>query len=197
MQKLRNQTEPQGQSYLAIDNDGAVDVGAEDGLAQGVEVTLQGGGGVADRDAVVGEAGELLLQLLDDVMKGDQFLDLDLGFLLGDVSDLDLTTVLLGALLENLDELGLLGFDTGACDIIDCTLSSDSQIHTGTTTTETSLRSGEKNCKKTQKENCWGCFSRRAKRDFSEFFRISVLTKVLLFDTFTRGRQRQTIFCFT
>jgi len=103
-----------GKTDLAIDNDGAVDVGAEDGLAQGVEVTLQGGGGVADRDAVVGEAGELLLQLLDDVMKGDHFLDLDLGFLLGDVSDLDLTTVLLGALLENLDELGLLGFDTGA-----------------------------------------------------------------------------------
>ena len=169
MQKLRNQFEPQGQSYLAIDNDGAVDVGAEDGLAQGVEVTLQGGGGVADRDAVVGEAGELLLQLLDDVMKGDQFLDLDLGFLLGDVSDLDLTTVLLGALLENLDELGLLGFDTGACDIIDCTLSSDSQIHTGTTTTETSLRSGEKNCKKNSKRKLLGVFFSTSE---ARFFRI-------------------------
>ena len=39
--------------YLAVDDDGAVDVGAEHGFADGIEVALQGGGGVADGDAGV------------------------------------------------------------------------------------------------------------------------------------------------
>ena len=38
---------------LAVDDDRAVDVGAEHGLADGIEVALQGGGGVADGDAGV------------------------------------------------------------------------------------------------------------------------------------------------
>ena len=49
---------------LAVDDDGCVDVGAEERLDDGVEVGLEGGGRVADGDAVVGQPGELLLHAL-------------------------------------------------------------------------------------------------------------------------------------
>jgi hypothetical protein len=39
--------------YLAVDDDGAVDIGAEHSLADGIEVALQGGGRVADGDTGV------------------------------------------------------------------------------------------------------------------------------------------------
>ena len=48
-------------TYLAIDNDGGVDVGADEGAGDGVEVGLEGRGRVAHGDAVVGQLGEGLL----------------------------------------------------------------------------------------------------------------------------------------
>ena len=49
---------------LTVDDDGGIDVGAEERLDDGVEVGLEGGGRVADGDAVVGQPGELLLHAL-------------------------------------------------------------------------------------------------------------------------------------
>ena len=66
-------------TYLAIDNDGGVDVGADEGAGDGVEVGLEGRGRVAHGDAVVGQLGEGLLQALDHGVQGQDLLDLDLG----------------------------------------------------------------------------------------------------------------------
>ena len=54
-------------TYLAVDDDGGVDIGAQEGLADGVEVRLQGGRGVAHGDAVVGEPGVLGLKVLHNL----------------------------------------------------------------------------------------------------------------------------------
>ena len=99
---------------MAVDNDRAVDIGTDHGTAQGVEVSFQGSGRVADGDAVVREAGESLLDLLNDVMEGDELLDFDFAFFLGDIDDFDFATAILGPLLQDLDEFGLFSFDTGA-----------------------------------------------------------------------------------
>merc|ERR1712200_8883 len=98
-------------SYLAVDDDRAVDGGALQGLAQGVEVGLQGGGRVADGDPHVDEAGVLLLEALDDKGEGGELLDLNLGLLLVDVDNLDLAVVALGLALDNAEELLLVLLD--------------------------------------------------------------------------------------
>ena len=49
---------------MLIDDDGRVDVCAEECLSDGVEVCLEGCGRVADGDAVVGQPGVLLLHTL-------------------------------------------------------------------------------------------------------------------------------------
>ena len=100
--------------YLAIDDDGAVDVGAHQCAAKGVEVALQGGGRIADGDAIVSQTREGRFQFLDHVMKSDEFLHFNLALLLVDVNDFELAAVLLDSLLEHLDELGFVGLDAGA-----------------------------------------------------------------------------------
>lgn len=45
--------DPNADKYLTVDNDGAVDVGAQKSVAEGIEVSLQGGGGIANGDAIV------------------------------------------------------------------------------------------------------------------------------------------------
>ena len=45
--------DPKADKYLTVDNDGAVDVGAQKSVAEGIEVSLQGGGGIANGDAIV------------------------------------------------------------------------------------------------------------------------------------------------
>lgn len=100
--------------YLAIDNNGAVDVGAQQCAAKGVEVALQGGSRVADGDAVVSQAGECLFHLLDHVMEADDFLGFNLALLLEDIADFEFATVTRGPLLEHLDELTFVSLDAGA-----------------------------------------------------------------------------------
>jgi hypothetical protein len=90
---------------LAVDDNGGVDVGAEESVADGVKVLLQGSGRVAHRDPVVGESGECLLDLLDDVVEGLDGLDLDLLLGLGDLDDLDFALAGLDAAFEDLLEL--------------------------------------------------------------------------------------------
>ena len=100
-------------SYLAVDNDWSVDVCSQEGVAECVEVWLEGGGAVADGDAVVGEAGEGGLEVLDDLGEGGQLLDLNLRLLLVDVDHLDLAAIL-GTGLQNPQELLLVSLDGGA-----------------------------------------------------------------------------------
>merc|ERR1719309_9129 len=94
-----------GQTDLAVDDDGAVDGGALEGLADGVEVGLDGGGGVAHGDPHVDKSGELLLESLDNLGEGDELLDFDLILLLVDVEVLKLVVVALGASLDDAEEL--------------------------------------------------------------------------------------------
>merc|ERR1719480_56712 len=67
-----------GETNLVIDNDGGVDGGADQGLADDVKVSLQGGGGVADRNSPVDQSRELLLQALNDLAQALELLDLNL-----------------------------------------------------------------------------------------------------------------------
>ena len=99
--------------YLTVDNDWCVDVGSQQSVAECVEVWLEGGGAVADGDAVVGEAWEGGLEVLDDLGEGGQLLDLNLRLLLVDVDHLDLAAIL-GTGLQNPQELLLVSLDGGA-----------------------------------------------------------------------------------
>merc|ERR1719402_1346802 len=78
-----------GQADLAVDDDGCGDGGALQRLGQGVEVSLEGSSRVADGDAVVCEAGVGLLDVLDDIVKRFDFLDIQHLLLLEDVEDLE------------------------------------------------------------------------------------------------------------
>merc|ERR1719273_1441008 len=73
-----------GEANLVVDDDGGVDGGADQGVADDVKVGLIGGGGVAHGDPHVHKAGEVSLQALDDLREGLQVLDLDLLLLLAD-----------------------------------------------------------------------------------------------------------------
>merc|ERR1711917_65572 len=106
-----------GETDLAVDNDGAVDGGALQSLAKSVEVSLSGGSRVADGDPLVDQAGELLLEPLNDQGEGGQFLDLHLVFRLVDVDVLELAIVALGATLHNSHELLLVLLDGVTSDI--------------------------------------------------------------------------------
>ena len=114
-----------GQTDLAVDNDGAVDGGTLQGLAQVVEVILGGGGRVAHGDSHVNQAGELLLQGLNDGGQSLQLLDLQLGLLLVDINDLELVTVALGAALQNSDEFLLVLLDGVAGDVTELGILTD------------------------------------------------------------------------
>merc|ERR1711931_298500 len=106
-----------GKTDLAVDNDGAVDSGALQSLAKSVEVSLSGGSRVADGDPLVDQAGELLLEPLNDQGEGGQLLDLDLVFRLVDINVLELAIVALGAALHNSHELLLVLLDGVASDV--------------------------------------------------------------------------------
>ena len=99
--------------YLTVDNDWCVDVGSQQSVAECVEVWLEGSGGVAHGDAVVGEAGESGLQALNDLAQGDELLDLNFALLLVDVDNLDLAAFL-GTGLEHSQEFFLVLLDRGA-----------------------------------------------------------------------------------
>jgi len=94
---------------LAIDNDGAVDIGANQSVTKGVKVSFQRSGRVADRNTVVGQFRILLLQALNDVMKADNLLNFNFAFFLGDIDDFDFATVVFCASLQDLDEFQLVG----------------------------------------------------------------------------------------
>ena len=93
--------------YLAIDNDGAVDISANQSVTKGVKVSFQRSGRVADRNTVVGQLGVLLLQALNHVMKADNLLDFNFAFFLGDIDNFDFATVVFCASLQDLDEFQL------------------------------------------------------------------------------------------
>lgn len=101
-------------SNLAIDNDRAVDVGADHSLAKSVKVLLQRCSRVAAWDAIMSQFGELFLESLNDVMKSLQLFDFHFRFFLVDVNDLDFTTIVSGSLFENFNEFGFFGLNTSA-----------------------------------------------------------------------------------
>merc|ERR1719220_1868495 len=100
-----------GEANLVVDDDGGVDGGADQGVADDVEVCLVGSRRVADRDSHVNEAREVSLQAFDHFGEGLQVLDLNFLLLLGDGEVLQLATVLLGASLNHLLELQLISLD--------------------------------------------------------------------------------------
>ena len=114
MTKKHKRPEKVKNGYLAVDNDGAVDVGADEGAAEGIEIGFEGSGGVADGDAVVGKAGVFGLQSLNNVMKTDNFFDLNFGFFLWNIDNFDFATVVRGAGLQDFDEFDLVGLAAGA-----------------------------------------------------------------------------------
>merc|ERR1719468_665920 len=93
-----------GQTNLAVNNDGAVNCRALQGLAKVVEVALSGGGRVAHGDSHVNKAGELFLQALNDGGQSLQLLDLQLRLLLVDINNLQLVAVALSTALQNSEE---------------------------------------------------------------------------------------------
>ena len=99
------------ESYLAIDDDWAVDWSSQEGVAEAVEVDLQRGGRVADGDTLVSQAWEGFLGQLHNLGESHEFLDLDFGLLLVDVDDLDLAIGDLHAGPQDADELLLLFLD--------------------------------------------------------------------------------------
>ena len=93
--------------YLVIEDDGSVDGCSHQGVAQGVEVLLEGRGRVTHGYPHVDKAGELLLETLDGLGETLELLDLDLGLLLVNVNNLELVAVRLEPLLDSLQELQL------------------------------------------------------------------------------------------
>merc|ERR1719516_153693 len=82
-----------GETDLVVDNDWSVDGGSNQGLADDVVVSLQGRGGVADRNSPVNKSWELLLKSLNNLAQALELLDLNLRLLLVDVNNLELSTV--------------------------------------------------------------------------------------------------------
>merc|ERR1719336_2289849 len=68
-----------GETDLVVDDDGRVDAGADQVLADRVKVGDAGGSGVADGNPEVDKAREGLLQSLDHIVQGLQVLDLALS----------------------------------------------------------------------------------------------------------------------
>merc|ERR1719339_523886 len=99
------------ESDLVGHNDWGVDGGADQGVADDVEVCLQRGGRVADRNTPVNEAGEVSLGSLHGFREGLQLLNFDFLLLLGDGDILQLAAVFLHTALNHLEELGLISFD--------------------------------------------------------------------------------------
>ena len=95
--------------YLAIDNNRAIDIGANQSATKGIKISLKWGSGVANGDAIVGETRVLFLQSLNDVMKADNLFDLHFAFFFGDIDDFDFATVVFCASLQDLDEFHLVG----------------------------------------------------------------------------------------
>lgn len=54
-------------THLAVNNNGSIDIGSQKSIADGVEVLLFGGGGVAHWDAVVGQLRVLGLHLFHNL----------------------------------------------------------------------------------------------------------------------------------
>merc|ERR1711884_275317 len=93
-----------GESDLVVDDDGSVDVGSDQSLADGVEVHLVGGSRVTDGNSDQLQPGEVLLGLLHDSVESLQLLHLNLLLLLADVDDLELAVVL-GSSLQDSEKL--------------------------------------------------------------------------------------------
>merc|ERR1719283_257286 len=88
------------ETNLVIDNDRGVDASSNKGLADDVEVSLQGRGRVADRNPHVKQLGVVGFEPLHGLRKADKLLDLQ--FLLVDVDILELATVFLDSSVDNL-----------------------------------------------------------------------------------------------
>ena len=111
--------------YLVIEDDGGVDGASHQGVAQGVKVLLEGGGRVADGDPHVDEAGELLLETLDDIVKSDNGLDLNLVLLLVDINMLEFSCIILHLSLADPDELRLVLLDGVPGDVAELSVLAD------------------------------------------------------------------------
>ena len=111
--------------YLVIEDDGGVDGGSHQGVAQGVKVLLEGRGGVTDGYPHMDEARELLLEALDDIVKSDNGLDLHLILLLVDINILELVRIILHLSLANSDELSLVLLQLVPGDIAELRVLSD------------------------------------------------------------------------
>ena len=92
---------------LVIEDDGSVDGSSHQGVTQGVKVLLEGRGGVTHWNPHVDEAGELLLETLDDIVKSDNGLDLNLILLFIDIHILELVGIIFHLSLAHPDELSL------------------------------------------------------------------------------------------
>merc|ERR1712165_572596 len=121
-----------GETDLVGDDDGGVDGGTEEGLADDVEICLFRSSRVADRDPPVDETGVLLLQTFDSLAETLQLLHLNLGLLLVDVHHLQLPAV--GALpsLHHLEELHLVRLDDVPGDVAQLGVLSDLVGRSGT-----------------------------------------------------------------
>jgi len=106
-----------GETNLAVNNDGAVDSGSLEGLADIVEVSLSGSSRVADGDSHVDKSGELLLKTLNDLGKGGKLLDFNFTLLLVDINVLELVIISLGTSLNNSEELLFVLLNTIASDV--------------------------------------------------------------------------------
>ena len=96
---------------LVIEDDGSVDGSSHQGVTQGVKVLLEGRGGVTHWNPHVDEAGELLLETLDDIVKSDNGLDLNLILLLVNIDTLEFTIIILHLALADPDKLSLVLLD--------------------------------------------------------------------------------------
>merc|ERR1719414_1794236 len=105
-----------GKTDLAIDNNRAIDIGANQSATKGIKISLKWGSGVANGDAIVGETRVLFLQSLNDIMKADNLFDLHFAFFFGDIDDFDFATVVFCASLQDLDEFHLVGLAAGPSD---------------------------------------------------------------------------------
>merc|ERR1719414_1602903 len=105
-----------GKTDLAIDNNRAIDIGANQSATKGIKISLKRGSGVANGDAIVGETRVLFLQSLNDVMKADNLFDLHFASFFGDIDDFDFATVVFCASLQDLDEFHLVGLAASPSD---------------------------------------------------------------------------------
>ena len=75
-------------TYLAIDNNGAVDVVSQESFAQCVEISFKGGSRIANGDTDMFETREFLLNTLNHLGQGDDLLSLNFALLFANVNDL-------------------------------------------------------------------------------------------------------------